>query len=89
MQKKSALAQKFGEHVRRLRLEKSISQEEHAFRCGRSLNFTSEIETGKRNPSLDTIAAICLGLEVTLAEFFRGLEESPGASAQMLKSGED
>ena len=87
MQKKSALAQQFGEHVRRLRLERSLSQEELAFRCGRSLNFTSEIETGKRNPSLDTIAAICSGLEVTLAEFFRGLKDNPGASGQMLKDG--
>jgi len=72
MEKKSPLAQKFGDEVRRLRHERGLSQEELSFRCGRSLNYMSEIETGKRNPSLDTIAAICAALEVTLAEFFRG-----------------
>ena len=72
MEKKSPLAQKFGDEVRRLRHERGLSQEELSFRCGRSLNFVSEIETGKRNPSLDTIGAICGALEVTLAEFFRG-----------------
>lgn len=71
MQKKSALAQRFGDEVRRLRHERGLSQEELAFKCGRSLNYMSEIETGKRNPSLDTIAAICAALEVALAEFFR------------------
>ncbi len=75
MRKKSVLAQKFGEYVRRLRIERNLSQEELAFRCERSLNFVSEIETGKRNPSLDTVASICAALEVTLVEFFRGMEQ--------------
>ena len=74
MRKKSELAQKFGEHVRKLRLERNLSQEELAYRCELSLNFTSEIETGKRNPSLDTVAAICSALEVSLVDFFSGME---------------
>lgn len=68
------LAQRFGTHVRQLRLERGLSQEELAFRCERSLNYMSEIETGKRNPTLDTIGAVCTALNVTLVEFFTGME---------------
>ena len=74
MEKKSLLAQKFGAHVRRLRTERGMSQEEVAFACERSLNYMSEIETGKRNPTLDTVAAICAALGMTLTEFFDGME---------------
>ena len=74
MEKKSLLAQKFGAHVRRLRTERGMSQEEVAFACERSLNYMSEIETGKRNPTLDTIAAICAALGMALSEFFAGME---------------
>ena len=74
MEKKSVLAQRIGAHVRGLRLQLGLSQEELAFACGWSLNYMSEVETGKRNPTLDTIAAICAALGVTLVEFFTGME---------------
>ena len=69
------LAQRFGAHVRELRLERGLSQEELAFGCARSLNYTSEIETGKRNPTLDTIGAICAALGVKMSDMLAAVGE--------------
>ena len=52
-----------------------MSQEELAFACGRSLNYMSEIETGKRNPTLDTIAAICAALGVKMSDVLAAVGE--------------
>ena len=75
MEKKSVLAQRFGAHVRELRLERGLSQEELAFGCARSLNYTSEIETGKRNPTLDTIGPICAALGVKMSDMLAAVGE--------------
>lgn len=60
----------FGVQVRRIRIEKNISQEELGFRSGLSKNYISDVERGSRNVSLQTIEKIARGLEIPIKELF-------------------
>lgn len=60
----------FGERVRKLRLARSLSQEELAFKSGMHRTYLGDIERGGRNPSLKNIAAIAEALGVTLSQLF-------------------
>lgn len=59
-----------GLNVRRLRLQRGLSQEQAAFESGIAFNYLSGIETGKRNPSVKVLAGIAKALRVHLADFF-------------------
>lgn len=52
----------FGKHLRKLRLEKKLSQEELNFRTELSKNMVGMIERGEVNPTLTTILALANGL---------------------------
>lgn len=65
---------RYGQAVRKVRLEQSISQEELADRCGLHRTYISDIELGKRNLSLENIERIAISLNKTLAEFFKEVE---------------
>ena len=67
--------ERFGKTVRELRLAKSYSQEELAYRTSMHRTYLSSIERGQRNPSLRNIEAIALALDVTLSELFHFLEQ--------------
>jgi DNA-binding XRE family transcriptional regulator len=53
-----------GDAIRALRVERLLSQEELAERCGVHRTYITEIENGLRNISLLTLAALAEGLEV-------------------------
>ncbi len=53
-----------GERIRKIRKEKDITQEELAWRAEMDFSFLNEIENGKGNPSIETIAKIAKGLGV-------------------------
>lgn len=55
----------FGENLRRLRLEKKLSQEELAYMCELDRTYISGIERGKRNLSLINIVRIASALNVS------------------------
>jgi len=65
------IEQKFGERVRRLRLERRLSQEKLAFISNIHRTYLGGIERGERNPSLKNIAQIAKALGVTLSELFQ------------------
>lgn len=65
---------RYGQAVRKVRLEQSISQEELADRCGLHRTYISDIELGKRNLSLENIERIAISLNKTLSEFFKEVE---------------
>lgn len=65
---------RYGQAVRKIRLEQKISQEELADRCGLHRTYISDIELGKRNLSLENIDRIAISLNKTLSEFFREVE---------------
>jgi len=54
----------FGLNVRRLRLERKLSQEDLAELADLHRNYVSQIETGRRNVSLLNILKLARGLNV-------------------------
>lgn len=49
------IRKRLGANVRRLRLEKGLSQEEYAFEAGIHRTYVSDIERGARNPTATVI----------------------------------
>lgn len=65
---------RYGQAVRKIRLEQEISQEELSDRCGLHRTYISDIELGKRNLSLENIERIAISLNKSLSEFFKEVE---------------
>lgn len=64
----------FGTNVRRLRLEKGLSQEQFGFVAGIDRTYVSGVERGLRNPSLMLADKFAEGLGVELQELLRPVE---------------
>lgn len=62
----------FGEHVRKLRLEKGLSQADLAYKFDPqiSTNQIGRIERGEINTTISTIKFIAKALEVSIQELF-------------------
>lgn len=58
----------FGKNVRRLRLQKGMTQEELAFEAEIDLTYIGGIERGNRNPSLVVMSRIAKALGVALSK---------------------
>jgi transcriptional regulator with XRE-family HTH domain len=65
------LAQIFGRNVRAARLAKGWSQEQLAFEADLQRSYISELETGKRNPTLDVVETIARVLVIEVVELLR------------------
>lgn len=63
----------FGKRVRELRKNKGLSQEKFALLIDMDRTYFASVESGKRNISIENIAKIADGLNVTLEELFKGL----------------
>lgn len=61
---------RFGNVVRKLRIQKNISQEDFADMCGLHRTYISDVELGKRNVSLENIERIVTALDMSLSDFF-------------------
>lgn len=59
-------AEKLGNNFKRIRTEKGLSQVDIARNLGVSRGFVSNIESGKRNPTLSTITRLANALGVTI-----------------------
>ena len=53
-----------GNRIRKIRLEKKLTQAELAERCSCNRNYISMLERGERNPSFKSLVMIARGLEV-------------------------
>lgn len=62
--------QAFGQHIRGLRTQMGLSQDELAFRCGLTTPMISYIEKGERNSSLETLEKLAHGFGVSLSVLF-------------------
>lgn len=71
---KSEILLKYGQVVRKIRLEKGISQETLADLSGLHRTYMSDVELGKRNVSLENIDRIAGALEISISEIFRQIE---------------
>ncbi|MFC3244255.1 helix-turn-helix domain-containing protein [Gordonia humi] len=65
-----------GDRLRELRAARALSLSELARRAGVGKATLSEIESGRRNPTVETLYALCAPLDVPLTAL---LGESPGA----------
>ena len=61
---------KFGENVKKLRLEKGLSQEAFAHLADLDRTYIPSIEKGERNVSIIVIEKIATALNVEIAELF-------------------
>jgi transcriptional regulator with XRE-family HTH domain len=64
----NAALRRLGARVRKLRLERDLSQESLAFDAGMHTNHLSSIERGEANPSFLVLVALAKVLRVTVAE---------------------
>jgi transcriptional regulator with XRE-family HTH domain len=74
---KKEFARLIGNHLRKQRMTKGISQEQLALNCGYYHTYVNKIETGNYSPSLHTIWRLADGLGMSLSEFFRGFDSTP------------
>ncbi len=63
----------FGDRVRSLRMERSISQESFADLCDLDRSYIGGVERGERNISLINIFKICRALEMLPEKLFEGI----------------
>jgi len=85
------LSSRFGDKIRALRLERGLSQRELARTLGlASRAHISNLEAGRKAPSLDLIVRLADFFEVTTDYLLRGalLVERQGASAEARAEGE-
>ena len=66
---------KIGDKIRRLRLQRGLTQEELANRCELSKSFISLLERDLTSPSLDTLSDLLETLGSDLPTFFREKDE--------------
>ncbi len=77
----SSLAERFGERVRQLRLQKGItSQEGLADLAGLHRTFIGRVERGETNITLENIRRIATALGVSLAELFATFQDIEDAT---------
>lgn len=58
------IKQRLGFNLRKLRLEKGLSQEDFAFDAGLHRTYVSDIERGARNPTIEIVEKIANALDV-------------------------
>lgn len=62
------IKKRFGEHLRRLRRERGLTQEELADRAGMHFTYIGQIERGVRNPSLVNLYKLTKALCITAGQ---------------------
>lgn len=64
-------SEKLGNNFKRIRTEKSLSQVDIARQLDVSRGFVSNIESGKRNPTLSTLTRLAKALGVSTDELLK------------------
>ncbi|EHF4930888.1 TPA: helix-turn-helix transcriptional regulator [Enterobacter hormaechei subsp. xiangfangensis] len=70
MKNPSSIQAQFGAHLKKLRLQSGLSQEAFADKCGLDRTYVSGIERGVRNPTLEVISVLAIGLGVEIKDLF-------------------
>lgn len=65
--------EQLGKRIEYLRKMKRFTQETLSFESGINKNYISDLERGKRNPTLKVLKAIADALSVTLENLFKGI----------------
>jgi len=78
MNKKDDLLVIFGKHLKKIRKEQNISQEEFAFRAELDRTYISGLECGKRNPTLKILVKLAYALGIKPSELLINLHTIAG-----------
>lgn len=70
MDDKSVFIKRFGQNIRRVRVEKNMTIEKLALDAGVTYSQISRLELGKRNPTAYTIYVLSKTLNCCPSEFF-------------------
>ena len=70
--------EQLGMRIRFLRKNLHWSQEDLALNANINKNYISDLENGRRNPSLEILERISNAFNITLEELFKGIESIPG-----------
>ena len=73
--KKNPILLAFGATIRRLRLEKDLTQRALAERSGLDVSYISGIERGCRNVSLKSLEKVAKGLGCSMSKTFEALDK--------------
>ena len=65
------IKQKFGNNLKRLRLEKGLSQEKLALNADIDRTYIPSIEKGERNVSIVIAEKLAIALKVPISELFK------------------
>ena len=60
-----------GSRIRKRRSDLRISQEDLAFKAELTPTYLSQLENGKRNPSLELLYRVCTVLQIELVELIK------------------
>lgn len=71
----NTIQKRFGNAIRLIREEKRMSQEKLAEMADLHRTYISDVERGARNVSLINIWRISEGLEISLSELFKRIEQ--------------
>lgn len=69
-----AFNQCLGSYLKELRIEKDIPQIDVAVAIGRQRTYLSELESGKHNPTVDTLRLLCDYYDIQLSGLFLAVE---------------
>ena len=64
-------AKKLGDNIRRIRLAKEMTQGDLCRKLGVDRGYMSNVESGKKNPTLSTIERIAKALDVSIEELMK------------------
>ena len=64
-------AKKLGNNMKKLRLEKGMSQGDICRKLGVDRSYISNVESGKKNPTLSTITKLAKALGVSVCELLK------------------
>ena len=67
----------FGRRVAFLRQSRGWTQEDLSFESGISKNYLSDLEQGRRNPTLSLLSRLSTAFEVDLATLLKGVDIVP------------
>jgi len=68
------IKKQFGDQVKKLRLQKGLSQEALALEADLDRTYIPSIEKGERNVSLEVIEKLAKAFNIKISELFKGIE---------------
>lgn len=71
-----SVQQQLGRRVKQLRQKFGVTQEALADRSGLHVTYIAGIESGRRNPSLNSLASLAKGFGISLPELMEGVENA-------------